>query len=119
MLYLLIQGLKPEMHFDNQKMWLLWFLILTSEGNSYQGPCFKRFYKIFFILELFIHRDLMSCKAGKVNIFRMPMGNLYFVVGITGELNGGGVDAKIIARSKEGSITVKTQSWFDSLGLGT
>ncbi|XP_063953774.1 protein FAM185A-like [Lytechinus pictus] len=38
---------------------------------------------------------------------------------VIGELNGGGVDANIIAKSKEGSITVKTQSWFDSLELGT
>ena len=98
---------------------------IAWEGNSYQWPCirdqyqiFKRFYKIFFSLNLSIRGDLMSCKAGKVYIFRTLMGNLFAVV-ITGELNGGGVDAKIIARSKEGSITVKTQSWFDSLGLGT
>ncbi|XP_071484973.1 protein FAM185A-like [Diadema antillarum] len=34
-----------------------------------------------------------------------------------GELNGGGEEAKITAQTQEGSITVKTQSWFDSLGL--
>ena len=73
----------------------------------------------FFFLEPFYSWRFNVLQGRKGLYLRNANGKSFWLLLFTGELNGGGVDAKIIARSKEGSITVKTQSWFDSLGLGT